>query len=123
MTAATVSKFGIGYRTGSGSGGTVTQATSKSTGVTLNTACGRITMNAAALAATTKVAFTLTNSLIEAVDIILINIASGNTASAYKVQVDSVAAGSCVIVLHNESLGLLSEAVVLNFAILKGAIS
>lgn len=40
---------GIGYQTGSG--GTVTQATSKSTAVTLNKLSGRITLNAEALAA------------------------------------------------------------------------
>lgn len=39
----------IGYSTGTGS--TVTQATSKSTGVTINSLCGQITINAASLAA------------------------------------------------------------------------
>jgi hypothetical protein len=48
---------GIGYATGAG--GTVTQATSKSTAVTLNTVTGAITMNNAALAAATIVSFTL----------------------------------------------------------------
>ena len=45
-----------GKLTGPTKGGTVTQATNKSTGVTLNTESGQITMNDAALAA--AVAFT-----------------------------------------------------------------
>ena len=40
-------------------GGTVTQATNKSTGVTLNTESGQITMNDAALAAAAEVSFKL----------------------------------------------------------------
>ena len=53
---------GIGYSTGAG--GTVIQATNKSTGVTLNTVTGIITMNNASLAADTSVAFVLTDSAI-----------------------------------------------------------
>ena len=52
----------LGY--GAGAGGTVTQATSKSTAVTLNKPTGKITMNNAALAANTTVQFNLNNNLI-----------------------------------------------------------
>jgi predicted dienelactone hydrolase len=38
-----------GFAPGVGNGGTVTQATSKSTAVTLNKSCGQITLNAANL--------------------------------------------------------------------------
>jgi hypothetical protein len=55
---------GVGYATGAG--GTVTQATTKSTGVTLNKITGQITMNNASLAAGTLVSFTLTDSTIAA---------------------------------------------------------
>lgn len=48
----------IGYS--SAAQGTVTQATSKSTGVTLNKSMGKITMNAASLGAGASVTFTLT---------------------------------------------------------------
>lgn len=108
---------GIGYATGAGS--TVTQLTSKSTGVTLNTICGQITMNGAALGATTSVAFTFTNSTIEATDVVIVNLASGNSANSYFVSVDAVSAGSCSISLRNYTAGSLSEAVVLNFAVIK----
>lgn len=108
---------GVGYS--AGAGGTVTQATSKSTGVTLSKACGQVTMNPAALAAGTSVSFTLTNSLIAATDTIDVHRASGGTDAAYNVWVDSVAAGSCVICVRNISGTSLAEAVVLNFSICK----
>jgi hypothetical protein len=111
----------VGYATGSG--GTVTQLTSKSTGVTLNKACGRITMEGGALAASTSVAFTLTNSTIASTDNVLVSIASGATAASYVVCVDAIAAGSCRIHVRNVSGGSLGEALVLGFTVLKGATS
>lgn len=109
--------FGYG---GSGTGGTVTQATSKSTGVTLNKLCGQITMNNATLNRNTSVSFTLTNSFIDATDVVVANIASGATAGAYAITVEVIAAGSCNIALHNLLSGTdLSEALVLNFAVIK----
>lgn len=108
----------LGYPTGTG--GTVTQSLAKSTGVTLNKVCGQITMSDDTLARTTSVTFTLTNSFIAATDVIVVNIASGATANAYTVTVTNVAAGSCNISLHNLLTETdLSEAVVLNFAVIK----
>ena len=97
--------------------GTVTQATSKSTGVTLNTSAGQITMNGASLATVTNVTFTLTNSTISAKDVLLLTVTNG-TSGAYNAFVSSMAAGSATITLRNISGGSLSEAVVLNFAII-----
>lgn len=107
---------------GQGTGGTVTQATSKSTGVTLNKQYGRITMNGAALAAAAEVAFTLTNSFIAATDIVIVNIQSVGTAGSYFVTVGAVAAGSCSITVGNASAGSLSQAIVLNYAVIKSVI-
>lgn len=112
---------GIGY--GTGSGGAVTQATNKSTGVTLNTTNGQITMNNAALAAGVEVAFTLTNSTIAATDTIIVVVASGGTSASYLATVTAVAAGSCEITISNLSGGSLGEALVLNFAVIKGVIA
>lgn len=112
---------GIGYATGAG--GSVTQLTSKATGVTLNKACGWIVMHNAALAANTTVTFTLTNSAISAnTDVVVVNY-RGATAGAYSICVSDVAAGSCKISLRNESGGSLSEAVGVNFAVIKGVAS
>jgi hypothetical protein len=99
--------------------GTVTQATSKSTGVTLNKSAGQITMNNAALAGATAVSFTLTNSLISTNDLLILNVGSGGTAVAYTVYTSSIAAGSAVITLRNMTAATsLSEAVVINFALI-----
>jgi hypothetical protein len=99
--------------------GTVTQATSKSTGVTLNKSAGQITMNNAALAGATAVSFTLTNSLISTNDLLILNVGSGATAVAYTVYTSSISAGSAVITLRNMTAATsLSEAVVINFALI-----
>jgi len=107
----------VGY--GTGTGGTVTQASTKSTGVTLDKRCGQITMNNAALAAAAEVSFTLTNSVIAATDVVMVSIASGATAGAYSIQCDATAAGSCRISVGNRNTGSLSEAIVLNFVVIK----
>jgi hypothetical protein len=108
----------IGYSTAAQ--GAVTQATDKSTGVTLNRSMGRITMNGAALAAGAAASFTLTNSLLSVADTIIVNVSGGGTAAAYTAYVSSMAAGSAVLTLRNLSAGSLSEAVVLNYAIIHG---
>lgn len=113
------SAFGIGG--GNANGGAVTQATNKSTGVTLNKIAGAITMNNAALAAGVEVAFTLTNGLIEASDVVVVGVASGGTSASYAVVITAIAAGSCEITVSNLSAGSLSEALVLNFVVIKGA--
>jgi hypothetical protein len=107
----------VGYSTGTG--GAVTQITSKATGVTLNKRCGQITMNNASLNAAAEVSFTLTNSVIAATDVVMVCIGSGATAGAYNVQCDAVAAGSCRISIGNMSSGSLGEAIVLNFVVIK----
>jgi hypothetical protein len=98
--------------------GTVTQATSKSTAVTLNKAAGQITMNNAALAGATNVTFTLNNSLISVNDIVILNIAADATAGSYNCWVSGLSVGSVSITVRNISGGSLSEAVVLNFALI-----
>lgn len=106
----------LGYTTDAQ--GTVTQATSKSTGVTLNKPAGQITTNNAALASATNVTFTLTNSFISANDVLILNVGAGATAGAYNCWVSSLSAGSATITLRNISGGSLSEAVVINFALI-----
>ena len=98
--------------------GTVTQATDKSTAVTLNKPAGRITMNGAALAGNTAVTFTLNNSFISANDIVVVNVSAGGTAGAYTTYVSSMSAGAVALTLRNLTAGSLSETVVLNYAII-----
>ncbi len=111
---------GIGYTSGAGS--TVIQATSKATAVTLNTVTGKITTANDALAAGTLTSFVFNNSSIGANDTITVNLAGGNaTIGTYLINVDGIAAGTCNIVIENRSSGSLSEALVLNFNIIKGS--
>ena len=101
--------------------GAVTQASSKSTGVTLNKSAGQITMNAATLNATTNVTFTLTNSLLSGKDVLILNVSGAATSGAYNCFVSSMTAGSATVTLRNISASPLSEAVVINFAIIHNA--
>ena len=110
----------FGYSSG---GGTVTQASNKTTAVTLNAKSGAITMNNAALADDATAAFTLTNSFIAATDVLIVNVASVGTAGGYQLTVGAVAAGSCSISVMNVSGGALSQAIVLNFVVIKGVTS
>ena len=99
--------------------GVVTQLTSKSTAVTLNKSAGRITMNNASLATATNATFTLNNSLISANDTVILTISGGQaTPGSYNVFANSLSAGSVSITLRNISGGSLSEAIVINFALI-----
>jgi hypothetical protein len=99
--------------------GTVTQATSKSTAVTLNKSAGVITMNAAQLNATTSVNFTLNNSTIAEKDTVILTLAnSGATAGSYTAIVSELSTGVATITVRNITVGNLSEAIVLNFCII-----
>jgi len=105
-----------------GGGGTVTQATNKATGVTLNKPSGQITMNNASLAAATIVSFTFTNSTISSTDVLVINHVSGGTIGSYTFTA-ACGAGSATVYVRNATSGSLGEAIVLRYAVIKGAIS
>ncbi len=106
----------FGY--GAGAGGTVTQATNKSTGVTLSKLSGEITMSGAALAAAAIVSFTLTNTNIAATDVLVLNHVTTGTRGAYGLNAQC-GNGSAVIYLRNNSGSSLSEAIVIRFALIK----
>ena len=105
-----------GYETGSG--GVVTQLTNKATTVVLNKTNGQITTANANLLAATTVSFTLTNSTIEAGDIIVMNHITGGTIGSYLFQASTLA-GSATIYVTNWTAGALAEAVGIRFAVIK----
>lgn len=117
---STSDTVGLGY--GTGAGGTVTQATSKSTAVTLNKPTGQITMNNAALAASAPVEFTFNNSLLSSSDLLIVTGVWGFSPN-YRIDGGGVMAGASRIRITNITGGSLSEAVVINFAIIKGAVA
>lgn len=112
---------GLGY--GTGAGGTVTQGTSRTTGVTLNTVSGAITLfsqtNTAVSGATAQT-FTVTNSAVAATDTIIVNQKSGT--DAYLTFVTNVAAGSFKITNYTTG-GVTNEAPVFTFNVIKGVTS
>jgi hypothetical protein len=116
--AVTSSGGGIGYATGAG--GTVTQITSRVTGVTLNKLCGKITMFSSAVLAQGVSTFTLTNSFIAATDFILIAHISTTNGGAWNFSVVA-SAGSAAITVRNVSAASITEATPLRFTIIKGA--
>ena len=111
----------LGY--GVGAGGTVVQATSKATAVTLNKVCGQITMHNAALAANVAVRFVVNNTFVDPTDEVSVWIANPVNASVYDVDVDGIARGLFVIRLRNNTPTLYSDSVVLGFAVRKVATS
>jgi hypothetical protein len=108
----------LGYDTGAG--GTVTQLTSKSTSVTLNTPTGIITMNAATLNADTTVFFSFFNSLISATDMVVLQHTSGGSSASYNLNAFS-GAGGAIISVRNVTASNLSQAIVIRFAVIKSA--
>ena len=109
---------GVGYR--AGAGGTVTQDTSKSTPVTLNTITGEIVTNAATLAGGASVTFTLTNSAIANTDVMIINQVSATNISDYN-YFPVCNTGSANITIVNRSNQNRSDAIRLRYAVIKGA--
>ncbi|MEQ1572787.1 MAG: hypothetical protein ABL993_00940 [Vicinamibacterales bacterium] len=112
----------LGY--GTGAGGTVTQITSKATSVTLNKACGTIVTHNAALAAGATVYFNVANSLLSGADTVVANhdLSGSGGAQAYRLEVERFSTGF-VIGITNITAGSLSEALTINFAVIKGATS
>lgn len=118
VTSSASTGPGIGYATGAG--GTVTQATSRLTSVTINKLSGQITTNNGSLGAGAVATFTVNNSTVAATDVPLIVLQSGSTVPAHDttVWVSAVASGSFTI---TTKAGSSSEtgALVITFVILK----
>lgn len=112
---------GLGYDTGAG--GTVTQATNRTTGVTLNKSSGAITLFSqvnTAISQATAQSFTVTNSAVAATDTIIVSQKSGT--DKYEIFVTNVAAGSFQITNYAVA-GTTNEAPVFNFTVIKGVTS
>jgi hypothetical protein len=113
--ATVTSAAGLGYSTGAG--GTVTQGTSRTTGVTLNKPTGQITMFTAA-GSPVPSQFTVTNSLVAATDTIVLSIASG-PSNYYILVIGTVTAGAFNINFWTSG-GVSSDTPVINFTLIKG---
>lgn len=107
--------FGASSPNGSGLGGSVTQATSRTTAVTLNKLCGAITLVSAAGSAT-PASFTVNNDKVNAGDVVVVSQKSGT--DLYEIHVTAVANGSFRIT-SNTTGGTTTEQPVFNFVVLK----
>jgi hypothetical protein len=98
----------------------VTQLTSKTTNVTLNTPTGRITMDDSTLNNNAVARFTMNNSSVGPNDVVIVNIKlNGSTPEAYIAFVADIGDGFVDIALWNRSGGQLSESVELNFSVIR----
>lgn len=102
---------------------TVTQATSITTGVTINSPSGVITTVALTTAANAaELPFIVTNSYVKADSIVLANIVDYDPTTATNdlplVYIDDITAGSFKVVVGNGGSGVLDSAVKIAFAIL-----
>lgn len=127
-TGQVLSSSPLGYNTGTG--GTVTQATSRTTGVTLDKITGEIVLFATSISGHEADEFVLTNSTIAANDVVVVCIKSGcaaGTRKYYQTQVVSVSAGSCIISVGNIDNATIpstgTDAPVLQFAVIKSAVA
>ena len=113
--SSTSKTAGIGYAIGSGS--TVTQVTSRTTGVTINAITGSITLFSAAGSAT-PFTFVVTNSAVTAKDIVFINQQTGT--DKYTIQeITALGPGTFNLTLATSG-GTTTESPVFNFVIIKG---
>ena len=107
----------LGYT--NGAYGKVTQSGNKAAPVTINKTAGTITTASAQMAPGAEVAFVVTNSQVSALDTVIVNIASGATATfAYVIAVVTVTDGAFTINISNVSNNAYSDTLKINFSIL-----
>lgn len=120
LTSSGATGAGIGYATGAG--GAITQATNRTTGVTLSKLSGQITTNNASLAAEAAAAFVVTDTTVAIGDAVVVSIQSGSNGGNTMVQVTTVTNGSFTIqVCNNNPAAGTAEtgAIIINYAIVK----
>ena len=101
-------------------GGAVTQATNRTTGVTLNKLAGKVTGDDASLAPVTIAKHTVTNSTVAANDVVIVSKVSGDADSS--VYVDAVSDNSFVVAVRNNAAsGNDVTALIYNFVVIKGS--
>jgi len=127
-----VKAMGFGFWGKRNIGGTVTQQTNRTTGVTFDTTtnrgkmCGTITTNNASLAAEAAAEFTVTNKAVGINDVVLVSQQSGSNGGNTDVFVSTVAEGSFKIkVSNNNASGGTAEtgAIIINFCVIKSVVN
>jgi hypothetical protein len=97
--------------------GTVTQATSITTGVTLNARAGVVTTVASTLAANADAAFVVTNSYVKSDSVIVLTCLNTGAGIA-TAQVSAVADGSFTVLLANSGNAAFNSTIGVHFLVL-----
>lgn len=110
----------LGYIEDKGVGGAVTQATNRTTAVTLNKPTGAITTHTGSLAAAAEATFVVNNSLVQVGDVVVVSLRSAGASGTVQAYVSAVANGSFSITLTNlHATDAATHAAVINFALIR----
>lgn len=109
-----------GYTTGAG--GSVTQGTNKTDAVTINKPTGKIITSSQSLAAGSTVIFQVNNSVLTAEDVVVLNQVGGN-ATYYRIEPIVFSAGVFFVRITNLTGAAATDAISINFVIIKGSAS
>lgn len=117
-----IEKTGVKIGYGNGSGGTVTQLTSKSTAVTLNKPTGQIIMNNSDLAGAfgSNATFRLNNNLISPGDLLFTSVIGGSSTTNRYYTNSYCQTSTADITVRQDTGATLSEAVVVAYVLIKG---
>lgn len=120
ITNSSSGTFGYGPAS-AGTGGSVTQATSRTTGVTLNKICGQITLFNTTATAGAVTEFTVTNSTVVSASRSIITVAlqnPGASTGVYIPYVSLIGTGSFRISLYCITAPAAAESPIINFAVM-----
>jgi hypothetical protein len=106
----------LGYTTGLGAGGAITQTGSRTNGVVINKCTGQITLVSGAGSAT-PTTFAVTNSLVAATDTIIAT--ASNTTNVYEIFCNATSGGFYITFFTTG--GTATESPVFNFCVIKGS--
>ncbi len=106
-------------------GGVVTQITTRSTGVTINTRFGQITTDTTSLAGLADASFVVTNDKVKLTSIVVASIATSPDAdSVMEVHVEAIADGSFTLRIKNtHATNADTGAMVINFVVIEGSLT
>ena len=121
LVEATLNTVGLGYATGVGSGGSVTQLTSLTTGVTINNLTGVITTATASFGAGIQQTFTVTNNTVAVTDTVIVCFRNQNWTQPVWLWVNHVQNGRFDISMFNLGAASNSAASSINFVVIKGS--
>ena len=121
LDASGLASFAAGIK--NSAGGTVTQITNITTGVTLSKYTGQITtVTAPSIAAAAEASFVVTNTLVAATDVVVVSVVTQFSDGLVIAYVSAIGANSFTITLSNLSTAAVSAgAAVISFAVIKGS--